>query len=215
MMLKKYIHLVIIFLAFIILGIYQHHSNQKLEQKLAEQVAANRALEQRMSEQMSANQVLGQRFASQAFTNQNLEKKASSIEQKAVAMRMVYVYSLEETLEGINILEKKQKFEQDALALNDEVAKAEQKIKNLKKEKVKEDFSDVYLDSLRLKRDNLVEEYHKMLEDLTAKVNKGLEEIAKEKDASTIFTKNAVAVSTPYVIDVTPILVEKLKNQAQ
>ena len=138
--------------------------------------------------------------------------KIAAAESDSKAARMIYVYSLEEAMIGINAAEEKNKFEQEALRLSDEVTAAEEKIMSLKDKEVQEDFSDVYLNSLRLKRDNLVEEYHKMLEDLSNKVNKSLEEIAAEKNAGTIFLKSMIAVNTPYVVDVTPELVAKLKK---
>ena len=134
------------------------------------------------------------------------------IRKELEAARMVYVYSLEETMQGVNAAEKKKKFEEEAIRLNEEVLAAEEKIKNFKDENLKQDFTDVYLNSLRLKRDNLVEEYQKMLEELSNKVNKGLEEIAKEKNANTIFLKSTIAVNTPYVTDITPELIAKLKK---
>lgn len=114
---------------------------------------------------------------------------------------------------GINVAEKKKKFEDEAQKLNEEVLAAEKKIKNIKDKDVKADFSDVYLNSLRLKRDNLVEEYQKLLTELSEKVNKGLVEIATEKGASTIFLKSALGIGTDDVIDITPELIAKLKKQ--
>ena len=138
--------------------------------------------------------------------------KIASLESENKGPQMIYVSCLEEAMVGINAAEEKNYFEQEALRLSDEVTAAEEKIMSIKDKNVQEDFSDVYLNSLRLKRDNLVEEYHKMLEDLSNKVNKSLEEIAAEKNASTIFLKSMIAVNTPYVVDVTPELVAKLKQ---
>ena len=138
--------------------------------------------------------------------------KLANIQSVNTSPQMIYVYSLEEAMVGINAAEEKNKFEQEALRLSDEVTAAEEKIMSIKDKSVQEDFSDVYLNSLRLKRDNLVEEYHKMLEELSNKVNKGLEEIAAEKNAGTIFLKSMIAVNTPYVVDVTPELIAKLKK---
>jgi len=152
----------------------------------------------------------------QYIENQKIRKELDlenqKIRKELEAARMVYVYSLEETMQGVNAAEKKKKFEEEAMRLNEEVSAAEAKIKNFTDEKLKQDFTDMYLNSLRLKRDNLVEEYQKMLEELSNKVNKGLEEIAKEKNANTIFLKSTIAVNTPYVTDITPELIAKLKK---
>lgn len=151
------------------------------------------------------NAVLKQQIAAQS-------QEISAAQAELKSARTVYVYSLEEAMVGISAADKKEKFRQEVVKLNDEVMSAEKKIKSLKDKDVKEDFSDVYLNSLRLKRDNLVEEYQNMLEELRDKVNNGLDEIATEKNVNAIFLKSSVAVMTPYVVDVTPELVEKLKK---
>jgi len=153
-----------------------------------------------------------QHFENQSIREEFSAKMTSIKVDDDKTPQMIYVYSLEEAMIGINAAEEKNKFEEEALRLSDEVAAAEEKIMSIKDKSVQEDFSDVYLNSLRLKRDNLVEEYHKMLEELSNKVNKGLEEIAAEKNTSTIFLKSAIAINTPYVVDVTPELIAKLKK---
>ena len=77
------------------------------------------------------------------------------LKQEVVNSRKVYVYDLQKVLLSTNLVEAKRQYEQEILNLNDELLKAEQKIKSLKDAKVKEDFSTVYLNNLRLKRDEI------------------------------------------------------------
>ncbi len=135
------------------------------------------------------------------------QKTAVAIENS----RKVYIYNLEEVLMTLNIVEEKQKFEAEIVKLNDELLEAEKKIKSLQDAKVKENFSQMYLSNLRLKRDELIAGYEKKVKDLTDKVNIALAEIAKGKGASTIFLRDVVAVNTPYVEDVTTEVINRVK----
>lgn len=129
--------------------------------------------------------------------------------------RKVYVYSLEEVLVKAEALSHKQKFDEEILKLNDELLEAEEKIKKIKDAKVKEDFSDVYLKNLRMKRDELVNNYQNSIKDLTQKINQALAEIAKEKDVPAVFLKSAIAVQTPYVVDLTDEIAERLQKNVE
>ena len=112
-------------------------------------------------------------------------------------------------------LSHKQKFDEEILKLNDELLEAEEKIKKIKDAKVKEDFSDVYLKNLRMKRDELVNNYQNSIKDLTQKINQALAEIAKEKDVPAVFLKSAIAVQTPYVVDLTDEIAERLQKNVE
>ena len=132
--------------------------------------------------------------------------------QKIENARKIYVYDLQEVIRHTGIAEAKQKYEQDVISLNEDLLAAEKKIKSLKDAKVKEDFSEVYLKNLRLKRDELVENYEKSISELTGKINVALAEIAKEKDTSAIFVRDIILVKTPYVEDVTDDVIKHLKK---
>lgn len=132
--------------------------------------------------------------------------------QKIENARKIYVYDLQEVIRHTGIAEAKQKYEQDVISLNEDLLAAEKKIKSLKDAKVKEDFSEVYLKNLRLKRDELVENYEKSISELTGKINVALAEIAKEKDTSAIFVRDIIVVKTPYVEDVTDDVIKHLKK---
>ena len=129
--------------------------------------------------------------------------------------RRVYVYNLEEVLIKLDVQGNKQKFDNSIIKLNNELMDGEKKIKNIKKAKVKEDFSDMYLKNLRLKRDELVDEYQKSVEKLNDRIKQALVEIAKEKDAPAIFLKSAIAITTPHVVDLTNEVVKKVKKYAK
>lgn len=126
--------------------------------------------------------------------------------------RKVYIYSLDEVLLKTNMVETKQKFDTEIVALNKELLSGEKKIKSLKDAKVKLDFSEVYLKNLRMKRDELIENYKKSVEEITQKINTAMQEVVKEKKINVVFFKNAVAADSPYVTDITNDIIEKIKK---
>lgn len=126
-------------------------------------------------------------------------------------MKKVYVYNLEETLKGVELEKLNQEFEEKLKILNDEVSIAQEKISSLEDTKDKDTFSDIYLQSLKLKRDTMLQEYNRSLEDLTNQVNQAISQIAKEKDASVILDVRAVASLTENVEDVTDEVIKKVK----
>ena len=147
------------------------------------------------------------------FEIYSLQKQISAQQAEIENSRKVYVYNLEEVLKGINILETKKKFEDEIIKLNDEVFATEKKIKSIKDEKMKEELSGMYLKNLKMKRDDLMEKYQNDIKELTDKVNAVISELAKEKDVSVIFVQNAIAVNTPYVVDLTAEILTRVKNK--
>jgi len=138
-------------------------------------------------------------------TNQKLQ-------QQITENRKVYIYSLEDVLIKIEAIQIKKKFEQDIMDLNQELVAAEKKIDSIKKADVKADVSDLYLKNLRLKRDELMNNYQKTLEEVTKKINDAVVEVAKEKKVSAVFLKTAIAASTPYVVDITEEVAAHVKK---
>ncbi len=151
-------------------------------------------------------------FGFMGYKVHGLQKQISAQNAQIEESRKVYVYSLDDVLKGANVIEIKRKFEGEIIKLNDEVFDAEKKIKSLKDAKVKEDFSTMYLNNVKMKRDELLANYDKTIKELTTKVNKAVGEIAKEKNVSVIFIKNAIAVKTPYIVDVTDEVIKKMKE---
>jgi len=133
----------------------------------------------------------------------NSEQTIKAMETQITENKKIYIYNLEGVLRKINAVDEKVQMEEKILKLNNELMAAEKKIKSLKDAKVKEDFSDMYMNNLRMKRDEILENYEKSLGDITDRINKALNEIAKEKNVSTIFVHSVISVRTPYVIDVT------------
>ena len=125
--------------------------------------------------------------------------------------RKIYTYNLEEVLSHTNIVTIKQNFEDEMIKLNDELNEGEKKIQSLKKVDVKEDFTDIYLKNLRLKRDDLVADYDKKINELTAEINDILNTIMKEKNIPAIFNQDAIAVSSAEVVDITADVIKELK----
>ena len=68
----------------------------------------------------------------------------------------------------------------------------------------------MYLKSLKLKRDTMLQEYNRTLENLTEEINKTISEIATEKGASIIFDKRIISSETENVEDVTQELIKRV-----
>ena len=142
----------------------------------------------------------------------NSTQTVQSIEKQISESRKIYIYNLEEVLRKINAVDEKVQMEEKILKLNNELSVAEKKIKSLKSAKVKEDFSDMYMKNLRMKRDEILENYQKTLGDITDRINTALNEIAKEKNVSAVFVHSAIAVRTPYVEDITDEVVARIQK---
>lgn len=130
------------------------------------------------------------------------------------ASKMVYFYNLEAVLRETNAISAKTNFESEILKLNDEVFAAEKKIKSIKDAKVKADFSDVYLNTIKLKREELIKKYDESIKTITDGINKALAEVAAEKGVATIFVQSAIAVNTAYTEDVTDEIIKRLKKMS-
>lgn len=124
-------------------------------------------------------------------------------------LQNVYIYDLEETLRGVRLDEFNREFEAKINILNDEVSTAQLKISSLKDSKEKDDFSEVYLKSLKLKRDTMLEQYNRSIQEITDEINAKISEIAQERNALVVFDRRAVTAKTPHVIDVTEEIVKR------
>lgn len=142
-----------------------------------------------------------------------LQSQINAQQQQIENSKKVYVYNLEDVLKGTDIIAVKQKFEDEIIKLNDEVFATEKKIKSIQDAKMKKELSDMYLKNLKMKRDDLMAKYQNDVKELTDKVNTAVGKIAEEKNVSVIFVKNAIAVKTPQVIDVTPEVLAKITNK--
>ena len=153
-------------------------------------------------------------IAYQQFEIYQLQQKQTDlhdyVSQTAEQMRKVYVYDLQETLRGVKLDNINREFEAKINILNDEVSAAQKKIASLKETKDKDDFSDVYLRSLKFKRDTMLQEYNRTLENLTDEVNRVIGEIAKEKGAAVIFDRSIISSQTENVEDVTPEVIKRV-----
>ena len=148
-----------------------------------------------------------------SFIENNAEQMENRLAARVDENRKIYVYNMEQTLLAAGIPASSQQFETDIAALQKEVADAQEKIKTLKEAQVKEEFSDMYLRSLRMKRDELINKYSESMQVVLDAINNALEEVARENNVHTIFLSSAIAISTEYVIDVTPQIIERMKQQ--
>lgn len=136
----------------------------------------------------------------------------SQLEIQVTENKKIYVYNLEEVLRQTNAPETKKQFEDEIIRLNDELLEAEKKIDSLKTATVKEDFSSIYLQNLKMKRDEPVNNYENNIEELTNKINATLSEIAQEKNIPVIFVHNAIALNTNFVVDLTNEVAAKMQK---
>lgn len=91
------------------------------------------------------------------------------------------MFDLEKALLKLNIADINKEFEAKIKVLNDEVSTAQKKIASLKETKDKDTFSDMYLQSLKLKRDTMLQEYTNTLESLTEEINQTVANVGIEK----------------------------------
>ncbi|MBQ9271605.1 MAG: hypothetical protein IJ218_05015 [Alphaproteobacteria bacterium] len=135
----------------------------------------------------------------------------NKLQQQIAQIQYVYVYDLEEVLRGVRLDDLNREFEAKINILNNEVSSAQDKISNLKNSKVKDDFSDVYLKSLKLKRDSMIQEYSRTLQNITAEINEKVTELAQEKGAPVVFDRRFITARTPLVIDLTDEIIGRIK----
>lgn len=120
----------------------------------------------------------------------------------------IYFYNLENVIASSSLVGIRNDFETKLQALAVEVETAQKKIKSIKDAKVKDDFTEMYMKSLKMKRDDLLKAYDEAMIQATDNVNEALQEIAEEKKVPTIFTSKALAVTTDNTVDLTQEVIE-------
>ena len=136
----------------------------------------------------------------------------SQVAQKIDAGRKIYVFSLDDTVLSLGMLDKKKLFEQKVNKLNDEVRAAEKKLKGIKDQSVRSEYSEVYMKSLQIKRNNLITDYEKEMADLNNRINKALEDVVVEQKLPAVWSAKNIAVATPDVVDITEAVIAKLQE---
>ena len=128
--------------------------------------------------------------------------------------RKVYVFNTDKAIEGIGLHEISRKFEEDIYDLDKQVKEAQETIKDIKEEAVKNKVLTMSVKPLQMKRDELLEAYSKATQNALNSINNALAQIASEDNIPTIFMNKSVAVNTNYVIDVTDRVVEMIKKSS-
>ena len=126
-----------------------------------------------------------------------------------------YVYNMEAVLMQTGLADENRKFETSMADLEKEIDAAESKVKSMKDKKLQNEYREMYMKSLTLKRNTLVEEHEKFMKSLLKNINKTLAETARENNVKVIFSNKAVIFSTNYVTDITPIVAAKLKEEME
>ncbi len=126
--------------------------------------------------------------------------------------KYVYVYNMELLVKNYPaILSLQQNYEKQLAILTAQVEEVKAKVEKVEDKKAKEEVSKAYLSQIVEKRNNLVASYQQNLQILTANMNKALQEVTAEKKINTVFNISAIAVTTPYVVDITKEVLQKLK----
>lgn len=139
----------------------------------------------------------------------------SQVAQKIDAGRKIYVFSLDDTVLSLGMLDKKKLFEQKVNKLNDEVRAAEKKLKGIKDQSVRSEYSEVYMKSLQIKRNNLIMDYEKEMAELNNRINKALEDVVVEQKLPAVWSAKNIAVATPDVVDITEAVIAKLQKSEE
>ena len=133
-------------------------------------------------------------------------------QQPAQKEEHVYVYSVDRLVQNYPaVMELRKNFDSKISQLNEKVNEARKKLDDMKDKKAKEEYATVYLSSLTLQRDQLVEQYQKDLSALSQKINQALVDVANEHGLPYVLDAKAVVVTTRMVVDVTDAVLKKLK----
>ena len=146
------------------------------------------------------------------YVTDYLQQRVDNLEEELDKSRKVYVYNLQAAVVESNMIKIKEDFEKNVEALNKEIDEARKKIQKLEKSNVKKDFAELYLRSLTLKKDNMLKDHKKALQDAADDINAALDKIIKEKKIPAIFKVDAIAYSSDNIVDVTPEVINLLKK---
>jgi len=135
-----------------------------------------------------------------------------SVKAMATQARYVYVYNVDLLSRSYPALVSlQQNYQAQLEALTAQLDEIKAKIAKVSDAKAKEEVSNAYLAQITEKRNNLVASYQQSLQAMTAQVNRALEEVTTEKGLNAVFNSSAILVRTPYVIDITSDVLQKLK----
>ena len=138
--------------------------------------------------------------------------KIHSLEKQLEENRVVYVYDMEKLVAVSPALaEVRQNYEAKIAKLSEQVDAAVAKLNTIKDKKAKAEYSEVYLNTLTLKRNDLIEEYQQALNNVGEKINAALVDVANQKKVNAVFSANSISVKTGYVLDITPDVLNAVK----
>ena len=138
--------------------------------------------------------------------------KIYTLEKMVVHDSKIYVYSMENVLLLAGMADENKQHQIELDKLEKEIDAAQKKLNGIKDKKLKQEYSEVYMKSLRLKRDTLIETHEKFMNNLLKNVNRALLAVTEKYKAPTIFAAKSIAVHTPNVVDVTDEISKYLKD---
>lgn len=147
-------------------------------------------------------------LAANAFSAYKIHKLEKAVDHDS----KVYVYSMENVLLLAGMADENKQYQIEMDKLGKEIDAAQKKLNGMKDKKLKQEYSEMYMKSLTLKRDTLKETHDKFMANLLKNVNRALLVVTEKYKAPTIFTTKSIAVHTPNVVDVTDEISNYLKD---
>lgn len=127
-----------------------------------------------------------------------------SLKEQVEQGNATYVYDVNKIIAGSPVLlELRKSYELQMADLNKQIDAANKKLAGMKDKAAKAEYSEVYLASLKAKRDNAVEAYQASIQSISDKVNNALLSVVDSKGINVVFDVKSIAVKTPKVIDIT------------
>lgn len=145
-------------------------------------------------------------------TNAFFAYKIHALEKVVDHDSKIYVYSMENVLLLAGMADENKQHQIELDKLEKEIDAAKKKLNSIKDKKLKQEYSEVYMKSLSLKRDTLVETHNKFMANLLKNVNRALLAVTEKYKAPTIFSAKSIVVHTPNVVDVTKEISDYLKD---
>ena len=143
---------------------------------------------------------------------QKTPDQVPAVQQAEQKPQVQYVYNPNLLIQNFAALKEAQAdFEKKINDLNVKVDDSRKKLDSMKDEKAKKEYATVYISSLTLQRDQAVEEYQNKMKNFDQQINQALVQVVNENGLPYVFDSRSVVVTTPYVVDITGAVLQKLQ----
>ena len=142
-----------------------------------------------------------------------LKNQVEFLENQIEQGQKTYVYDVNKVIAGTpSLIEMKKNYELQLADLNNQIDEANKKLEKMKDKAAKAEYSEVYLTSLKVKRDALIENYQTSVQNISDTVNSALLSVVDANGLNVVFDVKSIAVKTAKVIDITD---EVLQNSTK